>query len=194
MGLKCQFKETDDDDGDEATREVKGGERECVMTVSFLKSAASCSNAAARDCLASTHPATADGEDGDVASFVTAIISPLLLPSLSHIKGRNRVISAMRGPPSLNDGAGRVIHSREVQGVGHGTAALNRYALADAGPFCKEFAMIDGANVTRAKDLHSLVYTRSLPSSSSSWKRASVTARAKQCSLLNRFDRSPRLQ
>ena len=30
MGLKCQFKETDDGDGDEATREVKGRERERV--------------------------------------------------------------------------------------------------------------------------------------------------------------------
>ena len=75
----------------------------------------------------------------------------------------------MRGPPSLNDVEGRVIHSREVQGVGHGTAALNRYALADAGPFCKEFAMIDGATVTGAGDLrHPRSHPSLLPSSISS--------------------------
>ena len=72
------------------------------MTVSFSKSAASCSvavaavAAAAGDCLASTHPAA----DGDVASFVTAIISPPPLLSLSGIKGRNRVISESLPPPS----------------------------------------------------------------------------------------------
>ena len=64
------------------------------MTISFLKSAASCSVAAAAgDCLASTHPAA----DGDVASFVTAIISPPPLLPLWYQRAQS---CYQRVPPS----------------------------------------------------------------------------------------------
>ena len=128
MGLKCQFKETDDGDDDDDERGE--GERECVMTVSFLKSAASCSAAAAAgDCLASTHPAADDDDDDDdVASFVTAIISPPPLPPPSLPLSYQRAQSCyQRGPPSLNDGAGRVIHSRA--GCRHGRTAAALTAM-----------------------------------------------------------------